>query len=52
MKIDFDKCKELVEEYGVAGYPTLILLKDGQEVKRLSGLQQKPVIIKMIEDEA
>ena len=52
MKIDFDKCKELVEEYGVAGYPTLILLEDGQEVKRLSGLQQKPVIIKMIEDEA
>lgn len=52
LKIDFDKCKALVEEYGVAGYPTMILLKDGREVKRLSGLQQKPAIIKLIEEQA
>ena len=52
MKIDFDKNKELVEEYGVSGYPTLILLKDGVEKKRMTGLQQKPALIKMIEEEA
>lgn len=52
MKVDFDKNKVLVEEYGVSGYPTLILMKDGTELKRLSGLQQKPVIIKMIEEQA
>lgn len=50
LKIDFDKCKDLTEKYEVKGYPTIILLKDGVEVKRLSGLQQKPVIIKMIEE--
>lgn len=52
LKVDFDKNKELVEEYGVAGYPTLILMKDGVELKRMSGLQQKPAIIKMIEQQA
>ena len=49
LKVDFDKNKELVE---VSGYPTLILMRDGVELKRTTGLQQKPVIIKMIEDEA
>lgn len=52
MKIDFDKNKGLVEEYKIAGYPTLVLIKDGTELKRLSGLQQKPAIIKMIEEQA
>lgn len=52
MKIDFDKNKTLVEEYGVSGYPTLILMKDGTELKRLSGLQQKPAIIRMIEEQS
>ena len=50
LKVDFDKNKELVEEYEVSGYPTLNLMKDGIEKKRLSGLQQKPAIIKMIEE--
>ncbi|MCH4207334.1 MAG: thioredoxin domain-containing protein [Solobacterium sp.] len=50
LKVDFDKNKDLTAEYEVKGYPTLILLKDGQEVKRLAGLQQKPVIEKMIEE--
>lgn len=52
LKVDFDKCKSLVEEYGVAGYPTMILLRDGTEIKRMTGLQQKPAIIKLIEENA
>lgn len=50
LKVDFDQNKELTAEYGVTGYPTLVLLKDGTEVARLQGLQQKPVIVKMIQD--
>lgn len=50
LKVDFDKNKELLEKHGVTGYPTLILMKNGEEIKRLSGLQQKPVIAKMIEE--
>ena len=51
LKVDFDKNKDLTEEYKVVGYPTLIFLKDGVEVKRLQGLQQKPLIIKTIEEQ-
>lgn len=50
LKIDFDQNKELTAEYGVTGYPTLVLLKDGAEAGRLQGLQQKPVIVRMIQD--
>lgn len=50
LKADFDKNKELVEKFEVKGYPTLILFKDGAEVKRLTGLQQKPALIKAIEE--
>ena len=50
LKVDFDQNKELTAEYGVTGYPTLVLLKDGKEAARLQGLQQKPVIVKMIRD--
>ena len=31
------------------GFPTLLFMKDGQEVSRLEGLKQKPVILKEIE---
>ena len=50
LKIDFDKNKDLTAEYGVTGYPTLVLLKVGAEVGRLQGLQQKPVIVKLVKD--
>ena len=30
LKVDFDQNKDLTAEYGVTGYPTLVLLKDGQ----------------------
>ena len=50
LKVDFDQNKDLTAEYGVTGYPTLILLKEGSEVARMQGLQQKPAIIKMIQE--
>lgn len=46
--LDFDVNKDAVEKYSVAGYPTMIFYKDGQEVVRVRGLQQKPKIIQMI----
>lgn len=50
IKVDFEENPDLIEEYKVEGYPTLVTFKDGKEVSRKSGLQQKPVIIKMIEE--
>jgi thioredoxin 1 len=50
IKVDFEENPDLIEKYNVEGYPTLIMFKDGKEVSRKSGLQQKPVISKMIEE--
>ena len=50
IKVDFEENPDLIEEHKVEGYPTLVAFKDGKEVSRKSGLQQKPVIIKMIEE--
>lgn len=50
LQVDFDKNKELTAQYNVTGYPTMVLLKDGTEVARQQGLQQKPAIVKMIKE--
>ena len=47
--IDFDENVELKERLGVKGFPTMLFLKDGEEVSRLEGLKQKPAIIKEID---
>ena len=38
-KINVDEQPELSAQYGVQAIPTLILFKDGQEVKKAVGLQ-------------
>jgi thioredoxin 1 len=48
--IDFDENKELKERLNVKGFPTILLMKDGQEINRIAGLKQKPVIMKAIEE--
>jgi len=48
--IDFDENQALKERLGVTGFPTMLLMKDGTEANRLKGLQQKPAIIKAIEE--
>lgn len=48
VKLDFDENQAALEKHNVSGYPTLILFREGQEVERYKGLQQKPVILNMI----
>ncbi|MGL4737922.1 MAG: thioredoxin domain-containing protein [Cellulosilyticaceae bacterium] len=48
VKVDFDKNKELTAQYEVTSYPTIILFEAGEEVNRIKGLQQKPVLKKLI----
>ncbi len=50
LKTDFDRNKELCDKFDVKAYPTLIFFRDGEEVKRMQGLQQKPAIIRAAED--
>lgn len=49
VQVSFEENPDRVEEYNVEGYPTMIMLKDGEELERKTGLQQKPVVEKLIE---
>lgn len=50
LKVNFEANPDLCQEFGVTGYPTIILFKDGEEKKRMKGLQQKTAIVKLIEE--
>ncbi len=50
LKTDFDRNKELCEKFDVKAYPTLIFFRDGEETKRMQGLQQKPAIVRAAEE--
>jgi thioredoxin 1 len=40
-KLDTDESPNTTSEFGVMGIPTVLILKDGKEVKRIVGLQEK-----------
>lgn len=46
--IDVDEQYDLASKYGVRGVPTVVIEKDGVEVKRFVGLQQKGVLVNEI----
>jgi thioredoxin 1 len=48
-KINVDENQDLAREYGIRGIPTLVLFKDGEEVKRIVGLQGKSQIQETID---
>lgn len=39
VKVDVDKAPDLSSEHGIVSVPTLVLYKDGQIAKKISGLQ-------------
>ena len=41
IKIDVDKYSEIARKYGVMSIPTVILFKDGMEVKRYTGFMAR-----------
>ena len=46
--VDVDAESALAIKYNVRGVPTIIIEKNGQEVKRLVGMQQKPALTSTI----
>ncbi|HOV33415.1 MAG TPA: thioredoxin [Candidatus Hydrogenedens sp.] len=44
-KVNVDEEIELAEQFGVSSIPTLVIMKDGEEVKRFVGVTQKAVIV-------
>lgn len=43
-KLDVDHNKNAANTYGITNIPTLIIFKDGKEVKRFVGVQQKETL--------
>lgn len=44
LKIDIEESPELTKEYGVMSVPTLILFKDGEPFKQVTGFQPKDLL--------
>lgn len=50
VKLDVDKHSDIAREYGVMSIPTIILFKDGKEVKRYTGFMSKEDFINYINE--
>ncbi len=50
LEINIDQNGELATKYRVQSIPTLILFKDGKEMKRFVGLQSESFIIQNLND--
>ena len=48
VKLDVDECQELAAKLGVGTLPTLILYKDGQIVKEMTGVQSRAKLVEML----
>jgi thioredoxin 1 len=43
-KLDIEKAQEVTSEFQVTSIPTIILFKDGNEIKRIVGLRDKETL--------
>jgi thioredoxin 1 len=48
-KIDIDQERELARTYGIRSVPTMIVFKDGEEIKRTVGNKPRPAIQEFME---
>ena len=46
--VDVDQSSDLAIQYKVRGVPTIIIEKDGQEVKRIVGMSTKATLVSTI----
>ena len=49
-KVNVDDAAGLAQKFGVASIPTLIVLKDGEEVKRFVGVTSKDNLVKALDE--
>lgn len=48
-KLDTDQASDIASRFGITSIPTLILFKDGKELRRLIGLKDAATLKKLIE---
>ena len=44
-KVNVDETSSVAQDFGIQAIPTLVLFKDGNEIKRFIGLQTKEVLL-------
>lgn len=49
-KLDVDMARDISAEYGVMSIPTILIFRNGQEMKRLVGVQDKGDLISALEE--
>ena len=49
-KVNVDENAELASRYGVMSIPTLVILEDGEEIKRIVGARPKEALLSEIEE--
>jgi thioredoxin 1 len=47
-KVDVDKLPDLAQAYNVRSVPTVVILKDGQEVNRFVGVKPQSLILESV----
>ena len=47
-KVNVDEQPELASQFGVMSIPTLVVIKNGEEVNRATGARAKPQILAML----
>jgi thioredoxin 1 len=50
LKVNADENPEFISEFQVMGLPTLLLFRDGQLVKRITGFQPKYLLIEALKN--
>lgn len=46
--LDSDECPEITKRYGIKGYPTFILLKNGEKIAEFVGFHQKAQLLNLL----
>ena len=49
-RVDVDEAPDTARRFGIMSIPTLVFLKDGEEVARTVGVQRKPELLAKIEE--
>ena len=47
-QVNADDENELAIKYGIAGFPTFLVMKDGKEISRFSGLRSKEELMNVL----